>query len=649
MENRQTMIKPRSVSLWVWGVVLLLVGALGGGPAQAGDVVRGSEGLAGSGWEATAGRSTAAPWPEVAGVQATVYVATTGADDPDCGSAGAPCRTLQHAVNLAQSGDTIVVAEGTYTYSGPSPDPLCKLFSAAADPIVCVVAKHLTLAGGYRAGDWSGPNPEAYPTLIDGQQAHRGVSVISSQPTTPAASLHLEGFTIQNCLAKGGTQGTHDAISGYGGGLYTVNAPVVVRNSVFRNNWAVGGDADYTFGGTGSGGGIALHGVPAGYVCELERVTFEDNQAVGGRGRDRGGLAVGGGLSVDVAAVEGRSLTFTNNVAQAGTSNGAGTDTVYHYTADALGGAIGLRMYIDAEFINLVATGNRAIGGSSAVQAGAGLGGVAYVEFSTLRVADARLVGNEALGGSSPSAWFGGGGAIGGFAYDLIMERSHVLENVARGGNGTTGWTGGAAGGGLYLVKGGEQARSLTLVNSVVARNEVIEGSGTNVMGGGGAGVWLEGVEGHISHTTFVDNRMGPTLLYGPALLLQQFQSQPPVRTELHYSIVADHTGQWPAVMVQAGNVLNLSQCLFAGNSDNVWGEGSVEGQCTTAESAGFVGNMDYHLLASSPAVGLAISSQEAIDMDRQPRPYGSGRDAGADEYWPAGLLSRVYLPLVTR
>ncbi|MBN1658431.1 MAG: hypothetical protein JXA93_08530 [Anaerolineae bacterium] len=643
------MTRSKNFSRWLWVVVLVIMGTLSDGPVCAGDVARGNQGFAGPGWEVTAVRSTAALWPEGARVQATVHVATTGTDDPDCGSAAAPCRTLQYAVNLAQSGDTILVAAGTYTYSAPPPDSLCNLFSAAAEPIVCVVSKHLSLIGGYRASDWSGPNPQAYPTIIDGEQSHRGITVISSNPTTPASSLRLEGFTIQNGLAQGATQGTADALSGYGGGLYTVNAPVTVRDTLFLNNRAVGGDADYTFGGTGSGGGIALHGVPAGSVCVLERVTFEGNQAVGGTGRDRGGLAVGGGLSVDVAAVEGRSVTFTNNVAQAGSSNGSGKDTVYHYTADALGGAIGLRMYIDATFTNFIATGNRAMGGSAGVQAGAGLGGAVYIEFSALRVVDARLVGNEAVGGSSPSAWFGGGGAIGGFAYDLVMERSYVLENVARGGNGTTGWTGGAAGGGLYLVKGSEQARSLTLVNSVLARNEVIEGTGTNVMGGGGAGVWLEGVEGHISHTTFVDNRLGPTLLYGPALLLQQYQSQQPVRTDLHYSIVADHTGQWPAVMVQVGNVLNLSECLFAGNSDNVWGEGSVEGECTTAESAGFVGDEDYHLLVSSPAVGLSISSQEPFDIDRQARPYGSGRDAGADEYWPSESSARVYLPLVVR
>jgi len=45
--------------------------------------------------------------------QATYYVATTG-DDGNDGSSGSPWLTIQHAVNTVASGDTIIVAAGTY-------------------------------------------------------------------------------------------------------------------------------------------------------------------------------------------------------------------------------------------------------------------------------------------------------------------------------------------------------------------------------------------------------------------------------------------------------------------------------------------------------------------------------------------------------
>src|SRR5438309_6133196 len=44
----------------------------------------------------------------------TRYVSTTGTDNPTCDSSN-PCRTVQHAVNIATPGETIRMAAGTYT------------------------------------------------------------------------------------------------------------------------------------------------------------------------------------------------------------------------------------------------------------------------------------------------------------------------------------------------------------------------------------------------------------------------------------------------------------------------------------------------------------------------------------------------------
>lgn len=54
----------------------------------------------------------AATW---VGGQTTIYVATTGNDDPGSGSAENPCRTISNAVAQAEDGDVVLVNPGVYT------------------------------------------------------------------------------------------------------------------------------------------------------------------------------------------------------------------------------------------------------------------------------------------------------------------------------------------------------------------------------------------------------------------------------------------------------------------------------------------------------------------------------------------------------
>jgi hypothetical protein len=49
---------------------------------------------------------------------AEVHVATTGADNPDCGAAQNPCASIQHAASHATAGTAIVVHAGTYAGGG---------------------------------------------------------------------------------------------------------------------------------------------------------------------------------------------------------------------------------------------------------------------------------------------------------------------------------------------------------------------------------------------------------------------------------------------------------------------------------------------------------------------------------------------------
>jgi hypothetical protein len=597
------------------------------------------------------------PLPSLAAPQPiTFHVAPAGADTPDCGLDTSPCQTIQHAINLAETGDVILVAAGTYTYSGAPPHIDCNTLSEEAAPVLCVMNKELVIRGGFHPGDWSTSNPEANPTIVDGENAHRGVSVIAW--SAGEASLEMEGFTIRQGLARGSSSGTFDVIGAYGGGLYAIRAPIVLRNMVFEANRARGGDTGQTYGGTAAGGAVALNSAPEGSLCTLEQVTFVENQALGGDGRDRGGSALGGGLYVDTAAVYGDHLHFANNTARAGNSTGSGRDTEHGWTADGLGGGAALHVSSSTVLENLVATGNQAIGGNAGTQAGAGHGGALYAEQSSLEVMGSVLRENRAQGGDGIHGFVGGGGAIMTSEANLRVEQSQIIQNEAIGGNGTSGASGAAGGGGLYLTRFFSDPQEILISNSIIAGNVIKEGYGTTQSGGGGGGLWLQGVRATIKHTTIARNHLD-NLVFGVAAILVSFGCQQPASADLAYSIVEGHEDEvGSALHVWEGNTLNVQRCLFAANSrnSNAGGyaglpAGTINGldSCLEAESAEFVSpgspNHDYHLRDSSPAMDQAINSNMTVDVDGEPRPVQEAPDIGADEVTANPLQLTVYRP----
>jgi len=79
----------------------------------------------------------------------TLYVATTGSDSANnCRSQSSPCASIGHALSQVFAGDTIKVAQGTYTEN-------------------ITIDKDVTLEGGYESTGWT-RDIEAYETIIDG-------------------------------------------------------------------------------------------------------------------------------------------------------------------------------------------------------------------------------------------------------------------------------------------------------------------------------------------------------------------------------------------------------------------------------------------------------------------------------------------------
>ncbi len=594
------------------------------------------------------------PPRSLADISTVRYVATTGSDVGDCSSPVSPCRTIQYAVNQSASGDTILVAGGTYTYNANV--DMCSFLLTRA--VVCFVDKQLKIWGGYSTDNWFTADPAANPTIIDGQNTYRGVAAIGYNTTN--AHLHMEGFTIRNCRAQGPTYLNPYDPSGVGGGMLVQHASVTLKEVIFRNNQAVGQDTSSGVGGQADGAALRIEEPPAGTTSLLQRVTFEGNQSYGGTGPERGGVAFGA-LFIYKANVIIEDSVFTNNLAQAGNSTGSGSFGSPP-NADALGGGIAIQESTVA-LRRVTVTGNRVRGGNASQYGGGAYGGGIFVEnFGKLgisvTISDSYIADNMGIGGAATTGGRAAGGGIDVDSSNITIERTLVISNSVTGGSSTGGFGGIGAGGGLYVFPGWE-GTYLTLNNVVVAWNTASQGSGISHPGyGGGGGIVIHGVNANINHATIAHNQINSPLVLGQGLLVQPWPSpddpQRQAVVNLNHSVIADHTSGGTAaaaIVVQQSSVLNFNQGLFAGNTKNTNDDGSpvsagtINGLNTmrSSSSAGFLSPghpyHNYHLRLDSPAIDMGTGSTVGDDIDRQFRPYGNAYDFGADEYHPFALI----------
>jgi hypothetical protein len=585
---------------------------------------------------------------------AIIRVSLTYGNDnaQDCGEVATPCQSIQKAVNrLKHFGNTgsILVAEGIYYHPANIINNDCQDYGITV-AVVCIPGYTVTLLGGYPDdSSWSNPDPVTHPTIIDGQNQYRGVLILNG-------ILYMDGFTIQNGLAQGATSGTDFKIDAYGGGMQSTTSSVVLRHIVFKNNQARGGNTSTSAGGTAVGAGLSMNNYSGAPIFSLlENVTFDHNQGFGGTGPDRGGNAIGGGFHSYNSNVSGQNITFTNNVVTSGASNGNGMDTVYHIFADAQGGAAAIYLESNAMFQHVTAIGNQAIGGYSPNGDGGGAyGGAFYSEQAVFGLTDALIRDNVAQGGNGLNnrvtigAGLAQGGGLQTNDVDITLQRVSVIANIAKGGNGTNG-TSGVAGGGIALTHFQPGYGQAQITNAVVADNQVQLGSGPNspFTGGGGGGIWVQGVNVDIVHTTIARNFISSGL-YGQALIAIGSQvGYPASIANLSYSIIADHTNSsgMAAIEVQSGATVNLNAGLWSGNSLNFHSSGTFTAVGMLIGSAQFASpggpNYNYHILGNSAARDQAVSSTVALDIDGEDRSLFLPRDIGADEYEPIKLAVR--------
>jgi hypothetical protein len=313
-----------------------------------------------------------------------------GSDSNDCMSRTTACRTIGHAISLAASGDSIVVAAATYIEN-------------------LTVRISLTITG-------SG----ATTTIIDGGAVDRVLAVSSS-----TANVVLSKFTIRN-----GKFTTMPGTGGGGGiyniGILTVSHSIVTGNSVLAGRNLLGGFP-------ANGGGVYNTG-----TLTITNSTLSANTAVAGglpqQAAGGGGIYNGGGmLTINRSTLSGNVGVTNDDISGGGAANGGG-------------------MYLSggSTTINDSTLSNNSLAGFHA-ETGGGIyngfgGGTLTVNNSTLSnnycPADGGgientlngtvTIANSTLSGNSTSAG-GLGAGISNFEGSVILQNSIVADNFYNG------------------------------------------------------------------------------------------------------------------------------------------------------------------------------------------------------------------------
>jgi hypothetical protein len=568
--------KPRVPIGFVLGLALALLGLLGAGVSSA-----------------TVSRSTLVP-----DEKGTLRVALTGSDTPGCGSEVSPCRTVQYAVDLAQGGDEIHVAEGTYDDIYARPAPPGYNGSSVITQVV-YLSKTLTIRGGYTTTDWLiPPDPLAHPTTLDAQNGGRVFFVAGTISPT------VEGLRITggNATALGG-----HLVGDAGGGLFVQTATLALRDAHVYSNTA-------SAAASGSGGGI--HARMATFALGTS-VVHSNTASLADYGW-------GGGLSSSYATV-----TLTGN-------------TVQSNTASTVDRGFGGGLFLFGGTVTLI--GNR-FQGNTASPAANGSGGGLGIGSSASTLMGNRIEGNTASLGADGE---GGGLLVAGGK--TTIAGNTVLHNIASA-------AGGGSGGGLFLdstyatVSGNWiLSNTATLSSPAVGvggglsllehgpfnlTNNLVAGNHANT---GGSGLWAKGYEhepiiGRLRHNTLADNRgSGQGVSVG-------------VYTTLDFTntIIAAHASA--GITVTAGSTVTMDSTLWYGNGVDASGEGTAISRTNIYDDPRFADptSWDYHLGAGSAAIDAGVDAGISTDIDRDPRPIGRP-DLGADE-WQGG----VFLPLVLK
>ncbi len=569
------------------------------------------------------------------------YVAVTGDDTSNgCTNSNNPCRTIQHAVDMADPSDSILVATGVYTgvHNRPVPPGYLEPPLSGVIAQVVYITKTLSIYGGYSLAFGEPPDPQANPTTIDALHSGRDLVIAGTISST------IEGLRLTGGDAAGLGGGLGSNAYG-GGGVYIISATVTLQNNqVFENHaW--------------DGGGIFLHGSTAtlsenkmysntngsfggGVMLYLSHATLSAN--IIHHNTASSNLGSGGGVYVyKGTAALSENIIYSNTVQ----SNGGGifvnnshnitlvnNKILSNTTSVGYGGGIDIR-----QSDNALLSGNTVIANRADSRGG---GMYIYQGYDT-------LVGNTIVSNTADS-----GGGVYLVGREVTMTANAVLSNTA------------FMGGGLYL-----EYNDATLNNNTISFNRATldngEGGGIFVYDsdpsldgniitfnyadyGGGLGFYRSSPL--MINTVVADNTAGK---YGGGIMVRQRSNPRLFHTTLARNQGGDNSGisvvqgassnctvamtntilvsHTVGITVSESNTVTMIGTLWYSNTKDWDGAGTlIDGAPNVSSDPLFTAD-GYHITAASPAINQGVPTDVTSDIDGQPR--DATPDLGADEF----------------
>ncbi|MHC4616695.1 MAG: choice-of-anchor Q domain-containing protein [Planctomycetota bacterium] len=545
--------------------------------------------------------------------QGAVYVDDDAPGDPEPGdpnisdplengSQAHPFDAIQEAIDAAESSDTVMALDGTYTGAGN---------------------KNLDFHGKaikVRSSDPEDPCVVA-ATVIDCQNSGRGFYFHSGED----ANSVVCGFTLRN-----------GSVNGLGGGIYCIGSSPTIKNCVITYNHSYEGGGincesnsnpaitdctisnnvaqapvpiDFGCGNPGYGGGIYCSS-DCHPVIDNCRIT--DNRASGSAGWGMpgppcDGESYGGGIYGDAA--------ITNSLV---TGNIAGGETGGEYVIG--GAAYGGGIYGNATISNCVVSYNIARGGRGpddrgyrSDARGGGVCGNITISNSTVsyNLAESGFVCDD-YKDCLPGAIAYGGGIFG----NVTVNNCRILGNAATGGGSDWFELEGAYGGGIY--GGGTINNSIVIDNNAVARDGGRIGSE-----GSGGGICCDSAMS-INNCTIAGNTAVEGISYRG---LPGISRGGGVKGNAEIS----NCILWSNTAVEGPQIYGNSTVSYSDIQGGYPGAGNIDANPL------FAGGDDCHLLAGSPCINAGDPNYTGqpgeTDLDGNQRIVAGRVDMGAYEF----------------
>lgn len=564
--------------------------------------------------------------------------------------------TIQTAVDAANPGDTIRVAQGTYQDIVTSPGLLTS---------TVIITKDLTLIGGY-SPDFQTHDPNQYETIVDGQNIGKGFYVSGSY-------AHIEGFTIINGYTQGilvresivnnapagatlvnnhirnnvsgvvivladvtidsniiadnsgsgiaiidaATAVMSSTITQNNGGIYATRSNVTIEGNVISNNigdWSGGGiyvengatalivHNEITGNEAGNGGGIGTF--QSGDLTISHNVITDNLATEGG----------GGGVTIDVGSAPPFSFTMTHNIINGNEAQQYG------------GGGI---------VVFGRATGNISFNEiTNNIHMSGGGGGISAYANGDLLISNNTITGNSTQEGGGGLDFNPDDTAFGTATFITITENI-VQENIGSFGSGIA----------LNNVNGGTYIAANDIrLNEMVANTPDYQAGGIHIWGSQGAikvvnNLLVQNANRALKVADFSQLEViNNTIVGNGAMAIETFAW--PVTPTLPYTatvvnnIMVGHSEC--GVSGFNGVVMYVDYNLFHTNDTDICLATAAPPHANIFADPQFVNPAagNYQLLSGSPAIDSGTTGPNVpnVDIEGNTRPQGSGVDMGAYE-----------------